>query len=217
MDYKNGTQGHESKDNDDNDQLLEIDVLGREEITTNRSSSIGRKDDLPQRMAEQTRTIRELTQQLQQTQEELNDSARNQYELNSLLQAAMSNPETAKRPTVTPGPHRLQAQAQRPEDLEYQEKVRQQSEAPPTTTNNFNPDPAALDFLKILAQIITQHNQHDLTEPAKFNVQDQNWDEFYNQLRSYLTAKNWLNTFDHPTGPGTKDFDSSINTKSTTS
>ncbi len=122
MDYKNGTQGHESKDNDD--QLPEIDALGRDEITTNKSSSIGRKDDLRQRMAEQARTIRELTQQLQETQEELNDSARNQHELNSLLQAAMSTPGTAKRTTETPGPHRLQARAPRPEDLEYQEKVR---------------------------------------------------------------------------------------------
>ncbi len=94
MDYKNGTQGHESNDNDDNDQLPEIDVLGREDVPKHRTSSIGigRKDDLTQRMAEQVRTIRELTQQLQQTQEELNDSARNQYELNSLLQATMSTP-----------------------------------------------------------------------------------------------------------------------------
>jgi hypothetical protein len=47
--HDNGMQGHESKDNDDNDQLPEIDVLGREEITTNKqvilNSSIGRRDD----------------------------------------------------------------------------------------------------------------------------------------------------------------------------
>ena len=211
MDYKNGTQGHESKDNED--QLPEINALRREEITTTKSSSLGRKEDLTQRMAEQAITIRELTQQLQETQEELNDSARNQHELNSLLQAAMSTPGTTKRPTETPGPHRLQARAPRLEDLEYQEKVRQQTAAPTPTTNNTSSDPAALDFLKILAQTITQHNQHDLTEPAKFNGQDQHWDEFYNQLRSYLAAKNWLTTFDHPTGPGAMDFDNTINVK----
>ena len=187
MDYKNGTQGHVSKDNED--QLPEINALRREEITTTKSSSIGRKEDLTQRMAEQARTIRELTQLLQEKQEELHDSERNQYELNSLLQAAMSTPGTTKRPTETPGPHRLQARAPRLEDLEYQEKVRQQNAVPTPTTNNTNQDPAALDFLKILAQTITQHNQHDLTEPAKFNGQDQHWDEFYNQLRSYLAAK----------------------------
>ena len=68
MDY-NGTQGHESKDNED--RLPEINALRREEITTTKSSSIGRKEDLTQRMTEQARTIRELTQQLQDTQEEL--------------------------------------------------------------------------------------------------------------------------------------------------
>jgi hypothetical protein len=60
MDYKNGTQGHESKDNED--RLPEINALRREEITTTKSSSIGRKEDLTQRMAEQARTVRELTQ-----------------------------------------------------------------------------------------------------------------------------------------------------------
>ena len=44
MDYKNGTQGHESKDNED--QLPEINALRREEITTTKSSSLGRKEDL---------------------------------------------------------------------------------------------------------------------------------------------------------------------------
>ena len=121
MDYKNGTQGHELQGNDDH--LPEIDALSHDANTITQSSSIGRKDDLTQRMAEQARTIRELTQLLQEKQEELHDSERNQYELNSLLQAAMSTPGTTKRPAETPGPHRLQARTPRPEDLEYQEKV----------------------------------------------------------------------------------------------
>ncbi len=114
----------------------------------------------------------------------------------------------------TPGPHRLQPKGQRQEDLEHQEKIRQQEDGNVASTNTSNPDQVAgLEFIKLLASTITQHQQSDTNEPAKCNGQDQHWDEFYNQLRSYLAAKNWLTTFDHPTGPGTQNFDNGINTK----
>ncbi len=176
MDYTNGTQGHEATDHGAHDQLPEVDALSNAALNESSigSSSQRHRNDLQQRMYEQARTIRELTQQLQQTQVELHDSTKTQSELNILLQAAMSTPSTLPRPSETPGPHRLQPRAQRQEDREFQEKVRnQQNAAPGTPTNPPPQDPAALDFLKILAQTITQHNQNDLTEPAKFNGQDQ--------------------------------------------
>ena len=132
MDYTNGKTGHELQGQDDH--LPEIDALSRDENTTTKSSSKGRKDDLTQRMAEQARTIRELTQLLQDKQEELRDSERAQHDLNSLLQAAMSTPGPDKRSTETPGrrespgPHRLQPKGIRQEDKDFQEKVRQQTQ-----------------------------------------------------------------------------------------
>ncbi len=42
---------------------------------------------------------------------------------------------------------------------------------------------------------------------------DSNWDDWYLQLRTYLEAKGWLTTFEHPTGPGTAGFDLDINKK----
>ncbi len=42
---------------------------------------------------------------------------------------------------------------------------------------------------------------------------DSNWDDWYLQLRTYLEAKGWLITFEHPTGPGTAGFDLEINKK----
>jgi hypothetical protein len=56
-------------------------------------------------------------------------------------------------------------------------------------------------------------NTSDITEPSKFSGEDHHWDEFHYQLRIYLAAKGWLSTYDHPTGPGTPNFDLHINVK----
>ena len=214
MDYKNGTQEHELPGPDD--QLPEIDALSRAANTITQSITKGRTDDLTQRMAEQARTIRELTQQLQDKQEELHDSARAQHELNSLLHAAMSTPGPGKRSTEppgrreSPGPHRLQPKGIRQEDKDFQEKVRQQTPHVPPPNDPTDP---GLVFIKTLAKAISDNHHHDLNEPIKFTGQDQQWDEFYYQLRSYLAAKNWLSTFDHPHGPGHDGFDNEINLK----
>ncbi len=52
-----------------------------------------------------------------------------------------------------------------------------------------------------------------ITEPSKFSGADHHWDDWNYQLRSYLEAKGWLQTYDHPTGPGTAGFDTEINKK----
>ncbi len=93
------------------------------------------------------------------------------------------------------GSHRLQPKGLRQEDKDYQNKVRQQTsdEQPPV-----NPTDPGLLFIKTLAKAISENHHHDLNEPIKFTGQDQHWDEFYYQLRSYLAAKDWLATFDHP-------------------
>ncbi len=57
------------------------------------------------------------------------------------------------------------------------------------------------------------NNTSDTTEPAHFNGSDGKWDEFYSQLRTYLFAKDWLTTFEHPIGPGATGFNNEVNKK----
>jgi hypothetical protein len=83
----------------------------------------------------------------------------------------------------------------------------QQHEAQP------EPDRTMLEFMKQLAKAMKDTNTSDLTEPSKFSGADHHWDEWHYQLRSYLEAKGWLQTYDHPTGPGTPGFDTETNKK----
>jgi hypothetical protein len=54
-------------------------------------------------------------------------------------------------------------------------------------------------------------NTSDTTEPTHFNGSDGKWDELYSQLRTYLSAKDWLITFEHPVGPGATGFNNEVN------
>jgi hypothetical protein len=121
----------------------------------------------------------------------------------------------------TPGPHRLQPRAPRPKDIEYLEKLQQQREVEqhqqaqqnPAHTNASNNNNNVLDIVQQLAKAMRETNTTDTTEPTKFSGEDHHWDEWNFQLRSYLAAKGWLATYDHPTGPGTPGFDNAINQK----
>jgi hypothetical protein len=113
----------------------------------------------------------------------------------------------------TPGPHRLQPKAERPEDIAYKQKQAEQQDEEART--NHTPDPASpeqaiLNIFTSLQQVIANNNKH----LHAFNGVDySNWDDWYLQLRTYLEAKGWLTTFAHPTGPGTAGFDLEINKK----
>ena len=179
--------------------------------STSTTSTIPRRE---RKMQEQADTIRELKHQLQEMQYALAHSTQHQAELHSILQAAIATPgpNSTPGPKEIPGPHRLQPRTARQEDIDFQEKVRQQATTTNTTENLTN-EQQGLEFIKQLAKAIHVNNHSDITEPAKFSGQDQHWDEFYSQLRSYFAAKDWLSTFDHPTGPGTADFNMAINLK----
>jgi hypothetical protein len=85
-------------------------------------------------MREQAETIKALQDQLHHATVALTDSQHTQDELNSLIQQL-----TPSR-RETPGPHRLQPKGQRQEDLEHQEKIRQQEDVNVASTNTSNPD-----------------------------------------------------------------------------
>ena len=127
---------------------------------------------------------------------------------------------TPRRPLETPGPHKLQEKTTRPQEIELQQKLQLQSEAEAAlqATNNsvpitLNPNQNLVDVFKQLALVMKDNNTSDTTEPAHFNGSDGKWDEFYSQLRTYLSAKDWLTTFEHPVGPGAPGFNNEVNKK----
>jgi hypothetical protein len=126
-------------------------------------------------------------------------------------------------PPETPGSHRLLQKSERPVDLAYkqqqaeqQQAEKQQAEAQQTNTPA-TPEQQLLSVFQSLTKVISDNNKHlrssDVTEPAKFDGHDSQWDDWYLQLRTYFEAKGWLSTFEHPTGPGTVGFDIEVNTK----
>ncbi len=139
------------------------------------------------KIRDQHTLIKQLQRQLDHASEALQDSENNKAELHDLLHTTLNSPGpfrpleppgTQTPPLETPGPHRLQERAQRPEDPDYQERVRQQTsqenqqhEAQPA------PDRNMLEFMKQLAKAMKDTNTSDLTEPSKFSGADHNWDE----------------------------------------
>jgi hypothetical protein len=114
----------------------------------------------------------------------------------------------------------MQEKAARPEDIELQQKLQAQSYAEATlnATNtsadpHSNPNQNLVDVFRQIALVMIDCNTSDTTEPAAFNGGDGIWDEFYSQLRTYLSAKDWLTTFEHPTCLGTPGFNNEINKK----
>jgi hypothetical protein len=84
----------------------------------------------------------------------------------------------------------------------------------PADTQAENPNQHLVDVFKQLAKVMKDtNNSSDTTEPTHSNGSDSKWDEFYSQLRTYLSAKDWLTTFEHPVGTGAPGFNNEINKK----
>ena len=121
----------------------------------------------------------------------------------------------------SPGPHCLQPKPERPADIAYRQKLEQQRHAESaindTTEDLTNSPDQLLTIFRSLTKVLQTNNDHlqssDVSEPTKFNGLDTQWDDFYLQLRTYLEAKGWLLTFEHPHGPGSPGFDNDINKK----
>ena len=93
-----------------------------------------------------------------------------------------------------------------PED-ELTEQEETTKTAPPT---DFQPE-VLLSVLQNLATIVSDNRTaSDVSEPPKFSGRTEDWDTWYQQFRTYLKAKGWLDTFLHPTGPGTPGFNQDV-------
>ncbi len=160
----------------------------------------------------------QLTTKLQLPQDEM--KAKEIFFCETMLALESHRQLQATVPLETPDPHRLQAKTPRLEDLLYQHKLQQQEMAEnelaqQSTASKFHSDPNQnlVDVFKQLTRVMKDNNTSDATDPIQFNGSDEKWDEFYAQLWTYLAAKNWLTTFEDPTGPGAPGFDNDINKK----
>ncbi len=112
------------------------------------------------------------------------------------------------RPLIpeTPGPHRLQQKADRPEDVAYknlqeeqQQAEQQQAEAQQNTGPN-SPEKALMSVFLSLTKVLSDNNKplhsSDVTEPAKFNGSDSQWEDWYllvHNLRTrYWSWHHWI-------------------------
>ena len=119
--------------------------------------------------------------------------------------------------------------AARPQDLAYQEilttskknvKVQKDTNTSDLSSHEESVTDTTLQALLSLmsAQIKSTNSKETTTDLPKFSGKDAQWERWYELLRSYLQAKGWLDTFDHPIGPGTpgnltEGFDYGINEK----
>ena len=164
----------------------------------------------------QQRKIQELTFNI-----EIQDAHLENLRHATTISRDPSVPPATTATTETPGPHRLQLKPERPEDIAYKEKLEAQESAEKAMgtkeSEAGSKEDEMMTIFRSLTKVLKDNNQHlqssDVTDPTKFNGLDTQWEDFYLQLRTFLEAKGWLTTFDHPTGPGTPGFDNDVNKK----
>ena len=107
------------------------------------SSSTGRRPssaDPQKKIKAQNSIIQKLQQaQLLTTRDALEESTHNNAELNALLRATMNSPGPERAQLETPGLHRLQPRAPRPEDVEYLENFNFNKNMSKTKPPKLNP------------------------------------------------------------------------------
>ena len=188
------------------------------------SSSKVTMADIKVMMAQTARDItNDLTAQHQKEMTVQLDAVKNIQEQFEKLQKKHDNAEQAS-PFETP-------KATRPQDLAYQQilTTSKKAKAEVKTKTGTTPVPSIKEesvtdkILQALvsmtdANIKSTNSKETTTDLPKFTGKDTQWERWYELLRSYFQAKGWLETFDHPIGPGTPDnltagFDNSINEK----
>jgi malate synthase len=98
-----------------------------------------------------------------------------------------------------------------------QQQAQEQAEKASSPQEANSTQDEVLNIFKSLTKVLSDNNKQlhssDVSEPQKFFGHDSHWEDWYLQWRTYLEAKGWLTTFEHPTGPGTVGFDNEINKK----
>ena len=207
------------------DLQFEITIQEGYNINLRRDASISREPSLPPPREPSLQddidvSLHLQAQELQQQEEYIHsllDTLTARKQAQAERQQTLSSP--SRLPTFTPGPHRLQPRAERPEDVTYrqQQQAQEQAEKASSPQEANSTQDEVLNVFKSLTKVLSDNNKQlhssDVSEPQKFFGHDSHWEDWYLQWRTYLEAKGWLTTFEHPTGPGTVGFDNEINKK----
>jgi hypothetical protein len=112
----------------------------------------------------------------------------------------------------------------RPQDVEYQslltsaKKIKEEQKESRTRATTYSTQSSSVGnndmadtmqaFLANMSSVLKNNNKSrdSVTELPKFQGADTQWPKWYQLLRTYLQAKGWLTTFDHPVGPGTAAY-----------
>ena len=170
------------------DDLPLVDGLTTPQV---QPSVLRRHAETLKKLKERERQIADQQELIHNMQEALNQQRANPQPIVHNL------PNSRSTVQETPGPHRLQAKAERPEDVAYKQKQAEQQhdeEARQTLTRDpTSPEQALVNIFTSLQQVIANNNKHlhasEISEPTAFNGVDSNWDDWYLQLRTYLEAK----------------------------
>ena len=100
-------------------------VNGMETINPGQGTHRRTTSDPQRKLQAQNRLIQKLQAQLLSAKDALDDSANDNAELQALLQATVTSMGSDRATVETPGPHRLQPRAPRPEDIEFRDKLQQ--------------------------------------------------------------------------------------------
>jgi hypothetical protein len=195
-----------------NTALPVVDGISESFVTPQLTTTADKGQAAIQRHTATIRKLKEQEYEIAQQHERLQhmidalESRRQDY-----MELEFNLPPPRFTPTETPGPHRLLLKAERPSDLAYkQQQVEQQQAEQLLVQAEAQQDPgpdtpekALMTVFQSLTKVLSDNNKHlhssDVTEPATFDGQDSQWDDWYLQLRTYFEAKGWLSTFEHPT------------------
>jgi hypothetical protein len=148
-------------------------------------------------------TIRKLKEQEQEIATQQNKIqvmlAQLDFQRQEYMHREFNLPPSRPPMQETPGPHRLQQKADRPEDVAYknlqeeQQQAEQQQAEAQQHTGPDSPEKALMSVFQSLTKVLSDNNKHlhssDVTEPGKFNGSDSQWEDWYLQLRTYFEAK----------------------------
>lgn len=179
----------------DDEAIRDTDSIGSStpEITARSRQSLAptsasKDDDKDQHIHQLVELLENQEQGLKETTKALQESQERE-QTTSLAYAEISQNLTNSVP-ITPGPNVNKPRTQRPQDTAYQTAIK-----------------------AILANALNETSKTDVNLPPNFFGDDDKWEAWYKQWRAYLQAKEWLNTAEHPEGPGAESFNLKINSK----
>ncbi len=143
-------------------------------------------------------SILKQRREIERLQELLTERNQQLHEQGNLIDKMKAPFEPAVTdPTLTP-------RVPRPQDIAYEETMRRQKTQEQEAmkilqTPQEKEQLAAGDLIKVLSQLATivtdNRTASDVSEAPKFSSRTEDWDTWYQQFRTYLKAKGWLDTF----------------------